>query len=78
MDHLLKTKKESRTLKKLIQNTKYTKHIYKNELDKACSQHDMTYGYFKYLAKTTAANKVLKDKAFNIAKDLKYDIYQRA
>ena len=34
----------------------------------------MTYGDFKYLAKRTAANKFLKDRAFNIAEDLKYDI----
>ena len=37
----------------------------------------MTYEDFKDLAKRTAANKVLRDKAFNIAKDLKYNVYQR-
>ena len=37
----------------------------------------MAYGDFKDLAKRTAANKVLKNKAFNIAKDPKYDGYQR-
>ena len=37
----------------------------------------MAYGYFKDLAKRTAAHKVLRDKAFNIAKDPKYDVYQR-
>ena len=37
----------------------------------------MTYGDFKDLAKITAADKVLKNKAFNIAKDPKYDGYQR-
>ena len=31
----------------------------------------------KYLTKRTAADKVLRDKAFNIAKDPKYDGYQR-
>ena len=50
-----------------------TKYIYRNELDKACFQHDMAYGYFKDLAKRTSADKVLRDKAFNIAKDPKYD-----
>ena len=54
-----------------------TKYIYRNELDKACFQHDMAYGYFKDLAKRTSADKVLRDKAFNIAKDPKYDGYQR-
>ena len=38
---------------------------------------DMAYGDFKDIAKRTAADKVLRDKAFNIAKDPKYDGYQR-
>ena len=54
-----------------------TNYIYKNELDKACCQHDMAYGDFKDFAKRTASDKVLKDKAFNIAKNPKYDGYQR-
>ena len=37
----------------------------------------MVYGDFQDLTKRTAADKVLRDKAFNIAKDLKYDGYQR-
>ena len=37
----------------------------------------MTYGNFKDLAKRTASDKVLRDKAFNIAKNPKYDGYQR-
>ena len=66
--------------KKRIQKFKKTgdsRYIYKNELDKACFQHDMAYGNFKDLAKRTAADKVLKNKAFNIAKDPQYDGYQR-
>ena len=51
--------------------------IYKNELDKACFQHYMAYGDFKDLTKRTAADKVLRDKAFNIAKNPEYDGYQR-
>ena len=54
-----------------------TSYIYKNELDKACFQHHMAYGDFKDLAKRTAADKVLRDKAFKIASDRKYDGYQR-
>ena len=53
-----------------------TDYIYKNELDKACFQHDMAYGDFKDLAKRTIADKVLQDKAFKIASDQKYDGYQ--
>ena len=37
----------------------------------------MVYGDFKDFARRTAADKVLRDKAFNIAKDPKYDGYQR-
>ena len=54
-----------------------TNYIYKNELDIACFQHDMAYGDFKDLATRTASNKVLIDKTFNIAKNSKYDGYQR-
>ena len=54
-----------------------TNFIYRNELDEACFQHDMTYGKTKDLAKRTQSDKVLKDKAFKIASDPKYDGYQR-
>ena len=66
--------------KERIQKFKQTvdsRYIYRNELDKACLQHDMAYRGFKDLAKRTAADKVLKNKAFNTAKDPKYDGYQR-
>ena len=56
--------------KERIQKFKQTGD-YKNELDKACFQHDVAYGDFKDLAKRTAADKVLRDKAFNIAKNPK-------
>ena len=55
--------------KKRIQTFKETgdwRYIYRNELDKACFQHDMAYGDFKGLARRTASDKVLRDKAFNI------------
>ena len=51
--------------------------IYKNERDKACFEHDMAYGKTKDLAKRTQSDKVLRDKAFKIASDPKYDGYQR-
>ena len=66
--------------KEIIHKFKKTgdiKYIYRNELDKACFQHDMAYGDFQDLAKRTATDKVLRDKAFNIAKDPEYDRYQR-
>ena len=37
----------------------------------------MAYGDFKDLNKRTASDKVLHDKAFNIAKNSKYNVYQR-
>ena len=37
----------------------------------------MVYGDFKDLAKRTVADEVLRDKAFKIASDQKYDRYQR-
>ena len=57
--------------------TGYTDFIYKNELDKACFQHDMAYGKSKDLIKRTQSDKVLKDNAFKTASNSKYDGYQR-
>ena len=54
-----------------------TNHIYKNELDKACFAHDAAYSDSKDLTKRTIADKIQKNRAFNIAKDPKYDGYQR-
>ena len=54
-----------------------TDFIYRNELDKVCFQHDMAYGKSKDLTKRTQSEKVLRDKAFKIATDPKYDGYQR-
>ena len=65
--------------KEKIQKSKETgdtKYVYRNELDKACFQHDMAYGDFKDLVRRTASDKVLRDEAFNIAKNPKYDGHQ--
>ena len=66
--------------KERIQKSKETgdtNYIYKNELDKAYFKHDMAYGDFKHLSRRTASDKILRDKAFNIAKNPNYDGYQR-
>ena len=68
--------KNKETIQK-FKETGDTSYIYKNELDKACFQHDMSYEGFKDLARRTASDKVLGDKVFNIAKNPKYDGYQR-
>ena len=67
--------------KQRIQNFKETgdtNYIYKNQLDKACFAHDAAYSDSKDLIKITLADKILKNKAFDIAKDPKYDGCQRA
>ena len=54
-----------------------TRYIYRNELEKACFQHDSAYADHKDLINRTEAHKVLKDKAYNIASNPEYDGYQR-
>ena len=64
--HLLKINKEFKNLKKQEIQAISTK----NKLEKACFQHDIAYGDFKDLARRTASDKILRDKAFNTAKNL--------
>ena len=71
--HSLKMKNRIRKIKERGDS----RYIYQNELDKACFQHDIAYGDFKDLNRRTIADKVLRDKAFNIDKNHKYDGYQR-
>ena len=61
----------------LLNINRDTKYIYRNELDKACFAHDAAYSDSKDLTKRTVVDKVLRDKAFNIAKNPKYDGHQR-
>ena len=68
--------KNKERIEKFMQ-TGNTNFIYKNELDKACFQHDMAYGKTKDLVRRGQSDKVLKDKAFNIASDPRYDGYPR-
>ena len=68
--------KNKERIEKFMQ-TGNTDFIYKNELDKACFQHDMAYGKSKDLIKRTQSDQVLKDKTFKIANNAKYDGYQR-
>ena len=68
-------KKQRRNKK--FEQTGDSRHISSTELHKACLQHGMVYGDFKDLTRRLASDKILRDKAFNIAKNLKYDGYQR-
>ena len=53
-------------------------HIAKNKLDAACFQHDSTYHKYKDLKRRTRSDVVLKNKAYKIAVDPKYNGYERA
>ena len=51
--------------------------VYQNELDKSCFQYDLTDGDFKDLTRITASDKIFHAKAFNNAKNPKFDGDQR-
>ena len=59
--------KNKKRVQKFMQ-TGNTDFVYKNELDKACFQHDMAYGKEKDLVRRTQSDKVLKDKAYKSPK----------
>ena len=65
------TKNKQRMQK--FKQTGASRYIYRNELDKACFQHDMAYRDFKDLKRRTQSDKVLKDKALAIAGNPKYE-----
>ena len=62
---------------KKFKQTGDARYIYRNELDKACFQHDSAYADHKDLINRSEADKVLKDKAYDIASNPEYDGYQR-
>ena len=62
---------------KEFKRTGNTRYIYRNKLDKACFQHDSAYADHKDLINRTEADKVLRDKAYDIASNPEYDSYQR-
>ena len=53
------------------------KHLYKNELVKACFVHDAEYSDSKDLTKRTISDNILKDRAYEIIINCKYDECQR-
>ena len=62
---------------KKFEQTGDTRYIYRNELDKACCQHDAAYADNKDLLNRTRADKILRGKTYAIASNLQYDGYQR-
>ena len=69
------TKNKERIQK--FKETEDASYISKNELDKGCFQYDMAYGDFKDIVRRTVSDNVLRDKAFNVAKNPKYGGCQR-
>ena len=67
---------KKQTIKK-SKETGDSQYIHQNELDKACCQHDIAYGVFKTLTRRKASDEILRDKAFDIDKNPKYDGYER-
>ena len=62
---------------KKFKQTGDMRYFYRNELDKTCFQHDSAYANHKDLINRTEGDKVLKDKAYDIASNPEYDGYQR-
>ena len=62
-------------IQKFIQ-TRNKNYTYRNDLNKACFQHDMAYGKYNDLVKRTESDKALKNKAFKIASNPKYHGYE--
>ena len=55
--------------------TRNTDFFYRNDLDKDCFQHDIVYDESNDLARRTQSDKVLRDKAFEIVSNPKYDAH---
>ena len=72
LDHLLNIPKE-------FENSRETgnlQHLYTNDLEKACFAHDAAYSDSEDLAKRTISDKIVKEKASEIARNRKYYGYQ--
>ena len=61
-----------------FRQTANLKHLYRNELGKACFAHDTTYSDSKDLAKITISDKILEERIYEIARNRAYDEYQRS
>ena len=63
---------------KKFTETGHLKQLYRNELNKVCFTHDPAYSDSKDLAKRTISDKILKERAYEIARNRGCDGYQRA
>ena len=60
-----------------LRETGNLKHLYRNKLGKACFTHDEIHSDSKDLVKRTILDKILKGRAYEIARNCGYDGYQR-
>ena len=51
--------------------------LYKNELDKPCFKHDAAYSKYKDVENRLISDQKLRNSAYDIASNPKYDGYQR-
>ena len=62
---------------KEFKGTGDTRLLYRNELDKACFKHDAAYTKYKDIENRLISDQKLKNSAYDIASNPKYDGYQR-
>ena len=64
--------KQCKRTRKLRESGKL-KHLYRNNFDKGCFAHDPAHSDGKDLAKRTVSDNIMKDRAFEIARNHNYD-----
>ena len=62
---------------KELKRTGDTRLLYRNELDKACFNHDAAYAKYKDVENRLISDQKLRNSAYTIASNPKYDGYQR-
>ena len=62
---------------KEFKRTGDTRLLYRNELDKACFKHNAAYAKFKDVENRLISDQKLRNSAYDIASNPKYDGYQR-
>ena len=62
---------------KEFKHTGDTRLLYRNELDKACFKHDAAYAKYKDVENRLISDQKLRNSAYDIASNPKYDGYQR-
>ena len=60
-----------------FRQTGNTNYIVKNDIEKACFQHDLPHGKYKNLTEITQSHNVLREKSFEIVSNSKHDDFLR-